>query len=160
MKKILLLILLTSSLSNAQFRINKTDSFNVSVVIDPHASLNSHGLHIGGEVEYVGSVYTRFSISNFTALNEGYTDILGSVGASFTSGWFENTRYYTGIRLGVIYRNTTYPTIGGECGVDFMLNNSTFIGLRSTYDYRSDFEFYGTPNEWRYSGFIRVGTKF
>jgi len=130
------------------------------VVIDPYASFKENGLHIGGEIEYVGSVYTRFSISNFTALNEGYTDILGSVGASFTSGWFENTRYYTGIRLGVIYRNTTYPTIGGECGVDFMLNNSTFIGLRSTYDYRSDFEFYGTPNEWRYSGFIRVGTKF
>ena len=41
-----------------------------------------------------------------------------------------------------------------------MLNNNMFIGLRSIYDYRSDFEFYGTPNEWRYSGFIRVGTKF
>ena len=64
--------------------------------------LKKNGLYIGGEVEYVGSVYTRFSISNVSSLNEGYTDILGGVGASFTSGWFENTRYYTGIRLGMI----------------------------------------------------------
>jgi hypothetical protein len=34
-----------------------------------------------------------------------------------------------------------------EAGIDFKITDNLFIGMRATYDYRSDFKFYDYPNE-------------
>jgi len=149
-----------ASYSQSNFRLNDKQFFAVSVVVDPSASYKEKGLCIGVEIETVRQVYVRASITNFSALKDGYTDFTGAFGLSFTSGYFERVRYYAGGRLGLIYRTEIYPTAGIEAGIDVMLSDTFFVGVRSSYDYRSDFEFYDYPNEMRYSGFIKAGFKF
>jgi hypothetical protein len=164
MKTILIIIvLLTSTLcfSQSQFRLNRTESFNFGVVIDPYASFKENGLNIGAEIEYSGLVYTRASITSFSTLNGGYLDLIGAFGVNFTSGMFERFRYYAGGRLGFIKRSgSTYPTVGLEAGIDYCITDNVFVGLRATYDKRSDFEFYGEPSEMRKSGYVKLGFKF
>lgn len=156
-----LFLLLSYSCCAQGFRLNKTDSFNFGVVVDPYATIKEHGLNIGAEIEYVGTVYTRASITSFASLNGGYLDFIGAFGVNFTSGMWEKFRYYGGGRLGFISRSSnTYPTAGIEAGIDYLLTESVFIGIRTTYDKRSDFEFYGEPSEMRGSGYIKLGYKW
>jgi hypothetical protein len=161
-KTLILTALLTSfiTFSQSNFRLNETQFFAVSVVVDPSASYKEKGACIGLEIETVRQVYVRASVTNFSALKDGYTDFTGAFGLSFTSGYFERVRYYAGGRLGFISRKAVFPTAGVEAGLDVMLSDTFFVGVRSTYDYRSDFEFYDYPNEMRYSGFIKAGFKF
>ena len=158
MKLLILLLFTTMLFSQNEFRLNKTESFNFGIIVDPHASIKEHGLNIGGEIEYVGLVYTRASITSFSALKYGYTDFTGALGINFTSGMYERFRYYTGGRLGLIRRaSNIYPTAGLEAGIDYNVNDDMSIGLRTTYDKRTDFMIYNTPQVMRQSGFIKVG---
>lgn len=159
-QKIILFILFPVFMLAQGLKLKDTEDFTVSVITDPRASFKEGGLFIGGEIEYSGTIYTRVGVSNFAVLKDGYTEIIGGIGVNFSSGYFEKVRYYTGIRLGIIKRQSANATAGIEAGMDFMINDNLFIGMRATYDYRSDFKFYDYPNEMRGSGFIRIGTKF
>ena len=156
------LFLLVSSACSAQgFRLNKTDSFNFGVVVDPYATIKEHGVNLGAEIEYVGTVYTRASITSFASLNGGYVDFIGAFGVNFTSGMFDKFRYYGGGRLGVIRRaGNGYATAGIEAGIDYSITEKVFVGIRTTYDKRSDFAFYGEPSEMRGSGYVKLGFKW
>lgn len=154
------MLLITSvAFSQSQFRLNEMEYFATSVVIDPGASIKENGLNIGAEIEYNGAVYVRASVTTFAALKDRYTDTTGAFGVNFTSGYFEKIRYYTGIRGGFIHRAATHPTAGFEAGIDVMISDSVFIGIRSTYDRRGDADFYD-GDQWRYSGFVKLGVKF
>jgi len=59
MKTLLFLLLSLTTVAQSNFRLNKTDSFNFAVVVDPNASIKEQGLNIGAEIEYNGTVYTR-----------------------------------------------------------------------------------------------------
>jgi hypothetical protein len=143
----------------SNFRLNKVDSFNFAIVIDPSASIEKKGLNIGAEIEYIGTVYTRTSVTSFSSLNGGYIDFVGAAGLNFTSGYFEQLRYYAGGRLGVIRRGGNgYPTAGIECGIDYTINRWV-LGIRATRDRRGDFEFYNESPEMRNSGFVKIGRK-
>ena len=160
---VVLAFILICSVANAQsnFRINKVDSFNFAVVIDPSASLKENGLCIGAEIEYLGTVYTRASATYFGALNVSYLDFIGAVGINFTSGYFEQFRYYGGLRAGIISRSGNgYATAGIECGIDYVFSEKWILGLRATRDKRGDFAFYNEPSEMRNSGFVKFGFKF
>ena len=109
----------------------------------------------------MGKIYTRLSITSFAALKGGYFDTTGSIGINLTSGYFEKTRYYAGGRLGVINRSgNTYPTVGAEIGINQKLGEKIFIGLRGTYDKRTDFEFYSESSEMRGSTYVLIGFNF
>lgn len=160
--KLLLIMLSFISISlTAQIRINKTESFNFSIAVDPHASIKEKGLNIGAAIEYSGTIYTRVSITSFSKLQGGYFDAVGSIGLNLTSGYFENIRYYAGGRLGLIKRSSnTYPTAGIEAGINVNLTEQMFVGVRGTYDKRSDFEFFNEPSEMRSSTYLIIGFKF
>ena len=162
MKTIISFLLITSfSFAQSGFRINKKETFNVSVVVDPTASMKERGLNIGASIEYSGTIYTRASITSFAKLHGGYTDLTGSIGLNFTSGYWEKIRYYLGGRLGVIKREkNTYPTAGIEAGMNVDLGEVVFVGIRGTYDKRGDFKFYDAPSEMRGSTFLVIGFKF
>jgi len=161
MKNLILLLLITSfAFAQSQFRLNTTEFQQFSVAVDPCASIRENGLHIGIEVENIRSLYERFSITNFAALKNGYTDFVGSFGLSFTRGMWEKTRFYSGIRLGVIARNGGHPLFGYECGIDTNLCKNVSIGLRAYRDYRSDMEFNDGVNQWRNNGLVRLSFKF
>ncbi|MBC7845568.1 MAG: hypothetical protein H7Y10_03650 [Flavobacterium sp.] len=117
-------------------------------------------MNIGAEIEYNGTVYTRASVTSFSSLQGGYLDLVGAAGINFTSGMWEQLRYYAGIRGGIIVReNNGYPTAGTECGIDYVINGKWVLGIRATRDKRGDFEFYGEEPEMRNSGFIKIGIK-
>lgn len=144
----------------SNFRLNRIDSFNFAIVIDPSASISELGLHVGAEIEYNGTVYTRASITHFAALENSYTDFVGAAGINFTSGMWEQLRYYAGLRAGIIMRESNgYPTLGMECGIDYVFNGKYILGIRATRDRRGDFSFYGEYPEMRNSGFVKIGIK-
>lgn len=156
-----LLCLLAPFILSAQgFQLKETEDFTLSTIIDPGASIKKGGLFIGAEIEYSGTIYTRVGIANFQVLKDGYTELIGGIGLNFTSGYFDRIRYYTGVRLGVIKRKAANATAGLEAGIDFKIGEKAFIGLRTSYDYRSDFEFYDYPNQMIGSGYIRIGINF
>ena len=152
-----LFIILLPFLAMGQFRLNETESFNFSIIVDPYASFKEKGLCIGAEIEYTGAVYTRLGVATFPKLTDGYTDITGGFGAVFTSGYFDTTTYYAGVRLGVIIRQAANGTAGFEAGINHKLSDNFIIGIRGTYDYRSDWKFYGCDSGWQYSTFVKLG---
>lgn len=158
---LIVILALICGVANAQsnFRLNRVDSFNFAVVIDPSASIKESGLQIGAEIEYNGTIYTRASITSFSALDGGYVDFIGAAGLNFTSGMWEQIRYYAGLRAGVISRGGNgYPTLGTEIGIDYVIG-SLVLGVRITRDKRGDFEFYNESPEMRNSGFVKIGVK-
>lgn len=154
-----LLLLSDCLFGQSNFRLNKTESFNLAVVIDPSASIEKSGLNIGAEIEYNYLMYIRASVTSFNQLKGGYVDFIGAAGLNFTSGYFEQLRYYAGGRLGIISRNGNgYATAGFEAGIDYTINRLV-LGIRATRDRRGDFEFYNESPEMRNSGFVKIGWK-
>ena len=158
----LLSVLLLTSVSFAQVDFGKKEYFTFSVGIDPTATIERKSPNLVAEIELVEkSFYIKAGVQILPALEGGYIDYAGGAGINITSGIFEEFRYYGGVRLGVIKRESySYPLFGFEGGIDYNISESTFIGLRSTYDKRTDFEFWGGETEYRLSGFIRLGVKF
>lgn len=163
MKKLLLAALFVSFSASAQFndfKFKESEDFGFALFVDPFASEKEGGLLIGAEIEYSGLVYVRPSISHFSALKDGYTDLLAGIGVNMTSGTFEEMRYYAGVRLGFIKRQDTYPLVGAEAGVNWNFSNNYYLGARLAYDYRCDQEFYDSNNRMVGSGFAVIGIKF
>lgn len=143
----------------SNFRLNKTESFNFAIVVDPSASIEKKGLNIGAEIEYNYLMYIRASVTSFNQLKGSYVDFIGAAGLNFTSGYFNQLRYYAGGKLGIISRSGNgYPTAGIECGIDYTINRLV-LGIRATRDRRGDFEFYNESPEMRNSGFVKIGWK-
>ncbi len=153
MKKLILLFFISNVAFSQGFRINDTKEANFYVIVDPNASIKENGLNIGIGIEHMEKVYVGASVTNFAVLKDGYTEVIGSFGVPFTSGHFSKTKYYIGLRAGYIFRKATYPTAGLEAGINQKITEKISIGVKITYIYRSDFEFYDFPNEFRPSGF-------
>jgi hypothetical protein len=165
MKKLLVLSLLTAQLVIAQngIRFNKTEFFTLSTSIDPTSSIKMDGLDIVAEIEYAGFIYAKAGFESFSALYGGYRDVHGAIGINLTTGLFEKTRFYSGIRLARVDRGPkgAYRAIYGiEGGIDYNLSDKFFIGVRATFDKRYDQEIFRWEPELKGSGFIRLGYKW
>lgn len=162
MKNIITLLLITSISYSQNIRFGDTETFNISILTDPNASIKEKGINIGGEIEMVSNaIYVRTGIQTFSVLEGGYMDWTTGIGLNLKSGYFDNFRYYAGGRLGIIWRDgNSYPTAGCEIGIEHNFNSGFILGLRGTYDYRSDFEYWGNNKaEMRGSCFIKIGWK-
>lgn len=161
MKKILLAFLAIGMTANAQIRFINKEYFTTSIAIDPNATIKD-GINITPELELVSYwKYVKVNSQIQPDLSGGYFDIAGTFGINLTKGRFNKWRAYSGLRLGHIWRGSYgYPLVGFEGGIDYNINDKIFIGLRSTGDYREDFIFSGAEPSMRYSGIIRIGTKF
>ena len=164
MKKLIIALLLVSNITFGQIRFLRGESFNVSIAVDPSASIKEKSPNLVFEIEALSSdVYVKSNLQILPALLGGYSDISGGIGLNLTSGYFSKIRYYGGVRMGLIFRGFTegrtytYPLIGIEAGINHYISSNTFIGIRATGDYRSDFKYSGAPSSIRYSGFIKVG---
>jgi hypothetical protein len=166
MKKLLLAILFVSMTASAQ-QFGQSEYFTASIYVDPAGSVKENGINLGSEIELVNyGMYVKAGFQSFDALTGGYMDLTGAGGVNVTWGIFEEVRTYAGIRLGFIKRGykvndpQTYPLFGLEGGVDYSVTDNFFVGLRSTYDYREDFIWSGSNEEYQFSGFVRAGFKF
>ena len=157
MKKIIVLASLLAISANAQ---NK--NFNVSISIDPKATIKEESINLVAEIELQERVfYIKATTQVLTALEGGYLDFGGGIGLNTTLGLFEPFRVYGGIRLGIIKRGSqSYPLFGYESGIDYNLSEDYFIGLGATYDDREDFLYSGADPFYRFSGFVRFGYRF
>lgn len=160
---ILMLIIVNSLHAQRNFRINKKEYFTVSSSIDPTSSFKEKGLDFVGEIEYVGQIYTKVGVEYFSALTGGYRDIHAGMGVNFTSGLYEKTRFYAGVRTAKVNRGGegAFRVIYGlEGGIDHTISDHMFIGLRATLDKRTDQEIFGWQPELKFSGFIRIGYRW
>lgn len=161
MKKYLIIALLLSLVSSAQhsFHSPNKEYFTISLITNPYASYKEKGMYIGAEVEYVGNLYVRAGVDNFSVLEDGYTSFIGGIGINQMYGFDDQIRTYAGARLGVIKRASGNGTAGVEVGIDYNFNG-WLIGTRVSYDYKSDQEFYYYPDYLKFSGFLRIGKQF
>lgn len=162
MKKLITLLLITSLSYSQDIRLGDTETFNISILTDARASIKEKGINIGGEIELVSNaIYVRSGIQTFGVFQGGYVDWTTAGGINLKWGYFDDFRFYSGGRLGFIWRGgNSYPTAGAEAGLDYNFNSGFILGLRGTYDYRSDFEYWGNnKSEMRASTFIKIGWK-
>lgn len=138
-----------------------TKQSNIGILIDPRASYKESGINIGAEIDYrENGLYIHSGLQSFAKIEGDYVDWTTGIGTNLNIGYFDDLRFYGGGRLGLIFRGgNTYPTVGAEIGTDYVFKNGISIGLRTTYDYRSDFEFWGGTPEMRLSTFIKLGIK-
>jgi hypothetical protein len=155
--KTIIILLITSNNINAQTK----EYFQTAIVIDPCASIKEHGLNIGVEIEYNGFMYVRASASDFAVLKDHYRDYIAGIGVNIIPKKLDQKlRLYGGIRLGVIVRQATNATAGLECGIDYTIAKHFVLGVRSTWDYRSDWIWYSSNAGIRQSGFIKVAYRW
>jgi len=162
MRKIIFALLIFSQITQAQFKLNKTEYFTVSASIDPTSSFKEKGIDIVGEIEYIGIIYAKGGIESFSVLQGGYTDFHGAIGINFTSGLREYWRYYLGVRMATVFRDGSFAVnYGLESGIDYTISKNIFIGLRATLDKRYEQEVIFNWNpELKFSGFVRIGYRW
>lgn len=148
MKKAITLLTLTLCL-NLSAQRNYTA---VNGILD----ITAHG---GIELERVErNWYAKTSLEYAPRIDGGFLSLGASVGYSVRLGMFDEFRAYTAPKIQFIRRGGfTYPSFGMEAGIDKVFDSGFIIGVRGSYDYRSDFEFWGGSNEFRPSGFFKVG---
>ncbi|GAA3651559.1 hypothetical protein [Flavivirga jejuensis] len=153
-KRIVLLLVIVSTIANAQF-IDK-DYTQVSVFIDP--TITDNGFQIGGEIQKIMHWgYASIGASTYNGFEVAYTDLIGTIGINFNLFNNNVVRYYSGFRMGLIWRETNpFPMVGGALGFDMRLSKfysktQFHIGLRLWTDFREDQkdQFYGDSNGYK-----------
>jgi len=157
MKKLLLALLLTN-LASAQ-KFGSTEYTSASITIEPNSSIKEKSLNATFEFQYTCHwLYIKPSVQVLPSIN--YIDTAVGLGVVLDKGYYQDWIYYAGIRLGYIHRGATYPLFGWECGFDRKLTNNLYIGLRATYDWRTDFDFSQADAEYQFNGGIKCTYKF
>lgn len=163
MRNLFLIIVLFSYTAKAQFITVPEDDINTQfgIYIDP--TFTDKGAQIGVFATMVMNFgYVGFSASNYNDLNDvGYTDLSGEIGLNFHLFRFEPVRYYTGFRLGTIWREKNpFPLVGGVIGFDYRVSREyasvkMYLGVKLWTDYREDQknQFYGDSDGYK-RGFI------
>ena len=150
MKKLILLLTMSSMIAQAQFI--EEEWTQVGTFVDPVAWHKESGPQIGLEITKVMLWgWASVQVSHFEALTPVYSDLVGSGGINFNLFNYNPVRYYAGPRLGFMWREGNgFPLVGGVMGFDWRLSSKNaetkfHIGLRGWIDYREDQknQFYG-----------------
>ncbi|AUP81244.1 hypothetical protein [Flavivirga eckloniae] len=154
-KKVIVGVLLVkSAIANAQFI--SEDYTQVSLFIDP--TITDSGFQIGGEIQKIMHWgYASVGASTYNGFEVAYTDLIGTLGINFNLFNNNEIRYYSGFRLGIIWRETNpFPMVGGVVGGDIRLSKfyaktKFHIGIRLWTDYREDQkdQFYGDASGYK-----------
>lgn len=130
-----LLVYIVFFLSTLGFTQDKR--FTTLVYSEPVAYKD--GFNIGLGVEYqMHNIYFKVQTFGFPELNGiDYADFYGSLGFNQHLGLQENFRLYQGFKLGFIFRNNVYPTVGAEIGADYYFKHFG-LGLEFGVNYLDD----------------------
>jgi hypothetical protein len=130
------------------------------------------GRHFGYEFTAImGGIYVAPSISWFPQLEDGYMDIVGTVGINWHMFRTTLIRYYSGFRMGGEWRETKvpHPILGFSLGADIKIytfpnDSSIHLGAEVWSDWRASQhpQFYGGSdgNIRRDNGKLKVGFRF
>lgn len=98
-------------------------------------------------------IYIRPQI-HYADLEDGYLETSAGIGVNFN---YNRWNYKTGIKLGVINRESTYPIFGVEAGIEYHITDNIGLGIRGSYDARGDSDFYD-GDKWVYNsqGYLKI----
>jgi hypothetical protein len=162
---------------------NQTINIQYNLFIDPFGTAPNGrgGRQVGFEFTAImGGVYVAPSISIFPQLEDGYVDLVGTVGMNWHMFRTTAIRYYTGLRIGFEFRGefTPHPMLGASLGADLKIitfkdGTSLFIGGEVWVDHRASQadQFYGdstgydggvifTNSQTKENGKIKIGVRF
>lgn len=130
---------------------------------DPVATYKD-GFNIGFGFDYQREhSYNTVSLFLFPDLRGlNYTELTASHGVNIHLGYFNNHRFYGGLKAGGVWRETgkaPYGIIGFNGGYEYHFNNGFFIGGMLGYDFRSDGKIWSAKDSgyWRKNGWIKIG---
>ncbi len=163
MKKILLLILITTSYLSAQ-----DVRFSANIYTQPqHYSKaiwsKANGFNIGAGIEYQMSLmYFDVDFYLFPNLNNvSYTHIQSTVFGINYHNRFRDVRIKLGIfKPGLIKRGKfTYPMAGSDFGVEYYFKRSFYVGIEVSGDWRTDDKYWSPEAKGYYqvSSGIKIG---
>lgn len=181
------LLSLTSIVAQNEIRFPKEENLILRTSWHYHfkeTEANHKGMNFEIAAGYSGAVYAILNYESFSGLKgghvsnktdikgnitkgdylQGYTSFGGSIGVNLTHGYYEQHKYYVGIRLIRVYRGLISQGwhrhfIGFEAGTSIDITEDIAIGLRGTMDYRYDQEIFGWTVEWTPSAFITITFK-
>jgi len=156
------LLILFSSLSMVQVHLVDNEYFIFNNVSDPYSSYKEKGLYLGHEIGIVSyGKLVKVGVHYFPVLDGGWTRFNGTFGVIVEPNYILTTTTLSGgLNLGYIRREIyTYPYVGAE--FEYIVRfGKTGFGLRSNFDRRTDFQYWGGLPKWRYSGQVLVQHKF
>lgn len=159
MKKIILMLLISIGAFAQGLKFGSTEYVSASMTIEPSSSIKEESLNATFEFQYsVHWLYIKPSVQILPAIN--YVDTALGLGILLDKGYDKDWIFYSGIRLGFIHRGATYPLFGWECGIDRKITDNFYLGLRATYDWRTDFDFSQADAEYQFNGGIKATYKF
>jgi hypothetical protein len=145
MKKLTILLLLFTSIGYSQIRFVESEYFTVKTAL--------------GYKQAAASIEL---ISNWKYINANLefkkdaTTVVGGFGTNLTNGYFDESRFFAGFRLGVQdYQQDKYPLVGLETGYEYS-PKSAIIGFKLVSDFRSNQQSLLNTN----SAYIVIGFKF
>ena len=129
------------------FFFNQDEELLFSAWVDP--TFTDIGAQVGVEItkELLGG-WVSGSISYYEALTPDYKDIVASGGINFHLFNYDGIKYYTGPRVGFVFRDTDFvfhALVGAVAGFDIKITPTIRAGARVWVDYRTDQhnDFYG-----------------
>ena len=149
---VILLFLLTIS-ATAQIHHQDEDRFSIQLMTDN--VIFQKGIFYGGvefQAEFSNGIYIRPQI-HYADLTDGYLETSAGIGYNLA---YNRWNYKGGIKLGLINRASTYPLFGVEAVIEYHISDKIGIGLRGSYDRRSDADFYdGQDYVYNSQGYIK-----
>lgn len=161
MKKLILIICILNTIHSTSQNIhfNQEEAFKIHLGLDPGGTISDGLINANIEIEYIGFIYAKLGSQVHTGLNPNYLDIHFGIGLNLMLDKFNNYRSYIGLRGGRIYREdkARVPFLGAETGLDYTINPSISVGVRATYDHRTEGDFLGYDRFWQDNYTIRIG---
>jgi hypothetical protein len=151
--KILIAGFLLSATSISQVHKQNEDRFSIQLTTD-NVVFQKQIFYAGIEfqAEFSNGIYIRPQI-HYAALKDNYLETSSGIGYNLA---YNKWNYKTGIKLGVINRESVYPIFALEASLEYHINNKIGFGIRASYDRRGDSVFYD-GNQWVYNsqGYIK-----
>jgi hypothetical protein len=119
------------------------DRYSINVTTD-NMIFQRH-LFYGGiefDAEFANNIYVRTQI-HYADLPDGYLETSAGIGYRLP---LERLSLKSGVKIGLIHRAATYPILGIEGAIEYLITDKLGIGLRGSYDKRGDADFYDGQN--------------
>jgi len=160
MKKFFSILLVTMSLltfsqsSNNIAAVTSPGSFDDGVSFGLNYEHQSETFYVGPEVYFFPNLN-----------NMDYAHFIGRFGVNYEYGTFEKLRFFGGVRIGALFRDSNnsgvHALLGGEIGLQYTLQNNLFIRLSGATDVKTDSKIWSNDDSHTVNSvFVSVGFRF
>jgi len=114
------------------------DRYSINITTD-NVIFQKHIFYGGVEfdAEFSNNIYVRPSL-HYADLKDGYLETSCGIGYRLP---LERLSLKSGVKIGLIHRASTYPILGIEGAIEYLISEKFAIGLRGSFDKRGDADF-------------------